>query len=348
VSRTQRFDFRKVNLSDLIKLLKFVCAENGVKASDEALLNIAHAADGSFRDSLSLLDQVMGFAQGELTPELSEQVLGLTGLKATAEYLGLLINNQTKEAVNYISGLHFQGRDLHQFQRDFLEYLRKIMLIKVGNAPEADYTEEIRDMMRQQASSLGWDRLLKIIAIYQRAGNEIKSASLPSLPLEVAGVEATAQAAPAASVPKADNSVSQAGQSVESPADNPEMLQAVIGAWPSILEKIKEYNHSLISSMKLAVPASVEGSRLFAVFPYKFHKDAVEARKNKIVIDQVLEEVLGHKLFILPVLSKEWTKPLPENFLSEQPKDDNLEIGQDDTKADMVESALKIMGGEVE
>lgn len=365
ISRTQRFDFRKVNLADLVKLLTYVCRENGVKASEEALLNIANAADGSFRDSLSLLDQVISFADGEITSELTEQVLGLTGLKTTAEYLDLLISSQTKEAVNYISKLQYQGRDLFQFQKDFLEYLRKIMLVKLGNAPEADYTSETRQRMQTQAESVEINRLLSIITIFQKAGTEIKYSNIPSLPLEIASVEASGVIIPSAvpipqikQVPASAANVSTSGNTnnvatgelTSSGESNPEMLQKVITGWSQILNKIKEYNHSLLSSLKLAIPAAVEGNHLIIVFPYKFHKDAIEARKNRIVVDQVVEEVVGQKLMVQPVLAKDWNKPLPENMDAAMP-DMPVEIEADNGKTldeNLLESALKIMGGEVQ
>jgi DNA polymerase III subunit gamma/tau len=347
VSRTQRFDFRKVNLADLVKLLKYVSDENGVKASEEGLLNIASAADGSFRDSLSLLDQVMSFAQGEITPELVEEVLGLTGMRTTSEYLDLLIAGQTKEAVNFVSKLMYQGRDLYQFQKDFLEYMRKIMLIKVGNAPEADYTQDIQDRMQKQAGGLPMERILKIITIFQKAGVEIKYASLPSLPLEVASVDA-AEGTIGSTAPV--NSVSvpvESQQQASSGESDPKALEAVIAVWALVLEKIKEYNHSLLSSLKLAIPAAVEGKHLIVIFPYKFHKDAIEARKNRLVVDQVLEEVVGNKIFIQPVLAKDWNKPLPE--MATKNAEESIEPDANSPQdPNLLESALKIMGGEID
>jgi DNA polymerase III subunit gamma/tau len=348
ISRTQRFDFRKATLADLIERLKFVCQESQVKASEEALLNIANAADGSFRDSLSLLDQVISFSQGEITSDLVEKVLGLTGVRTTAEYLDLIISNNIKEAVNFSSKLLYQGRDIYQFQKDFLEYLRKLLLIKVGNAPEADYTPDIKELMQKQASEISAERLLKIIGLFQKAGNEIKYASIPSLPLEIASMEACVSAV-AVQPPMVTQKAADTTSTEVNPDSNPEVLEKVIASWQQILEKVKDYNHSLLSSLKLAIPAEVQGNQIVVVFPYKFHQEAIDARKNRIVVDQVLEEVLNIKLFVKPVLAKDWTKPLPENFSQEnlltEIEPDQVEVKESEN---LVESALKIMGGEVE
>ncbi|MBX4187523.1 MAG: DNA polymerase III subunit gamma/tau [Candidatus Doudnabacteria bacterium] len=356
VSRTQRFDFRKATMADIIQRLRFVCTENQVKASEEALMNIAHAADGSFRDSLSLLDQVMSFTNGNITAELVEEVLGLTGMRTTSEYLDLLIAGQTKEAVNFISRLMYQGRDLYQFQKDFLEYLRKLMLIQIGNSPESDFTVEIKERMKRQSGDLPQERLLNIISIFQKAGNDLKYASIPSLPLEIASVEAigsyTVSAESTNATPVVTKAAATEPRETVQATGNPELLSEVIAVWNPILNKVKEYNHSLISSLRLAIPAEIDGMYLIVVFPYKFHKDAIEARKNRIIVDQVLEEVLGKKLLIRPVLTKDWDKPLPEIFTQKNVVPEaNIENGVEpptDPDAGLLESALKIMGGELD
>jgi len=354
ISRTQRFDFKKVGLADLTRLLEYVAGERQVKISKDALVNLSSAADGSFRDALSLLDQVISFADGEVTGQLSEEVLGLTGLKTTADYFALLLKQDAKASVAYISELMYQGRDLYQFQKDFLEYLRKILLIKVGNRLEEDYTDEVKALISGQAEGMALERLLKVIALFQAAGQELKYSALPSLPLEVAGVEACllGQVAPLPATVNAQVSetapvVSAAGNS--SGQESPELLEKVVASWGQIMDKIKDYNHSLISSLKLAAPAAVQGRHLVVIFPYKFHKDAIEARKNRIVVDQVLEEVIGEKLMIRPLLQKDWNKPVSPPAVTAG--DDAVpEQSAKPSAADpgLVDTALKIMGGQVE
>src|SRR3990167_7989130 len=99
ISRTQKFDFKKVSVADLGKLLKYVAEDNKVDITQVALQELATAADGSFRDGLSHLDQVINYAEGQVTEELVEQVLGLTGNRTTSRFLDLIIDHKTQEAV---------------------------------------------------------------------------------------------------------------------------------------------------------------------------------------------------------------------------------------------------------
>ena len=297
------------------------------------MLEIAAASDGSFRDGLSLLDQVMNYASGEVTEELTEQVLGLTGTRTVSSFLDLIGANQTQAAVDFIGQLLYSGRDLYQFQKDFLEYLRKLLLTKVGVSADFGFNVEFQDKIKEQAQQLSIDRITKIIENFQKAENEIKWTSIQSLPLELAAIAATQMQTDLVPIIARSEATKQP-QSVEKitapvgNGNNP--LDSIIQHWPQILEKIKDYNHSLISSLKLAQPVGVENKELILLFPYKFHKDAIEARKNRIIVDQVIEEVTGVKVLVKPMLSKDWKGEVKNE------KDSPLQ------------AALKIMGGEVE
>jgi hypothetical protein len=154
-----------------------------------------------------------------------------------------------------------------------------------------------------------------------------------SLPLELAAVEATQGASPP--IPsEAEGSLKQEipREALARNGETGDQLSKILHAWPQILEKVKEYNHSLLASLKLSQPTGIEGKELILAFSYKFHKDAIDARKNRIVVDQVIEEVTGLKLMVKPVLQK------------------NAQVSgmPGESKDTMVESALKILGGEVE
>jgi DNA polymerase III subunit gamma/tau len=327
ISRTQRFDFKKISLTDLIRLLEFVAQDNNRDINPEALSEIAVASDGSFRDSLSLLDQVLSFSDNKITTEIIEDVLGLTGSKTTAAFLELLDKGETKQAVNFISNLVYSGRDLYQFQKDFLEHLRKVLLQKIEDNQNTAH-------------------LVKIINLFQTAGSELKWASVPSLPLEIAAVEATS--IKTSTVIASEDSPDESERSNLNPekkittsvhkhepsrkdSDNSDMFANIKKHWSQVLEKVKDYNHSLISSLKLAELVEIQDNHLILLFPYKFHKDAIEARKNRLVVDQAIEEVIGKKIMVIPVVKKDYEngKPIIK-------------------KETLVKSALEIMGGEVE
>ncbi len=342
ISRTQRFDFKKVSIADLSMLLKRISEDVGVNVTQGALMEIATAADGSFRDGLSLLDQVINFAKGEITEELVEDILGLTGVKTTSAFMDLIIANKTLDAVNFIGSLMYAGRDLYQFQKDFLEYLRKLLLTKIGNTTDFGFSAEFFQKIKDQASAVSLDRITQIIQIFQKSEADLKWATIQSLPLELAAVEATqGPAQRPQEIPKAPGNTPADAKIADAPAlsnleAHDDKLHMIISHWPEILDKIKDYNHSLLSSLKLSEPKLIEGRELVLLFPYKFHKDAIDARKNRIIVDQVIEDVCGIKLMVKPMLAKDWTGPDKAAGPLETPKNS------------VMESALKVLGGEVE
>ncbi|MGE5298326.1 MAG: DNA polymerase III subunit gamma/tau [Acidobacteriaceae bacterium] len=344
VSRTQRFDFKRIAISDLISLMKFVCDDSGVKITDQALTEIAHSADGGFRDALSLLDQAIAYSDGEITETLVEEVLGLTGINTLIEFLNLLMANDPA-AVNFIADLSFKGKDLFQFQKDFLEYLRKILIAKLGGADRLEYAGEVKAAMLEQSGRLETHKLMELIELFQQAGSELKWTAIQTLPLELAAIKAISKKDQRVAVKSEVGEPKIEGAKEVLHSENSEGLAKVMANWNQILEKVKEYNHSLISSLKLAQPVALRNNQLIILFPYKFHQDVIDARKNRIVIDQVIEEVTGLKLQVKAILTKDWQEPLAE------PTPDVVVSSQETTPpvvSDQMDSALKIMGGEIE
>jgi len=349
VSRTQKFDFKKASVEDLVERLRFVCKDNNVQANDDALLVIAQAADGSFRDALSLLDQVLNFSNGKLEASEIEDILGLTSVATTKNFLELILGHKDKEAVQLISQLMYSGKDLILFHKDFLEFLRKVLIVKVGAKESFGLSQESQKQIADLAAKVSLADLIRIIEIFQKVGGELKWSATQSLPLELAAVEAASVNNP--SVQSVDRTPPLTLRGGENEEQNPplnvrggvapatgELFTKVSESWTQILDKLKDYNHSLIPSLKLAKPVGLMGKELFVTFPYKFHKDAVEQRKNRIVVDQVIEEVTGEKLLIKPILEKDW-----KNGDSPEPE----QASNDETDPGLIESALKIMGGEV-
>ena len=104
-------------------------------------------------------------------------------------------------------------------------------------------------------------------------------------------------------------------------------MSAIVAGWTKVLARAKEYNHSLLSSLRLGRIVRMEGNNLVLAFPYSFHKQTVDALKNRIVVEQVLEEVFNRKIRIKVFLEKEIE-----------------DVGEEQSNSDLVNEALKILG----
>jgi len=304
VSRSQRLDFRRVSKRDILSLFEFVLKQEDVNIAKEALSLLAEAADGSFRDALSLLDQVISFGAKKITVEQVEDALGITRTAVSQKFLDFLIRGEAAPAVEFVKRLTLEGRDLQQFTRIFLEYLRLVLFLKLGVEKSADLglAEEDALGLKRQSSELQSARLLEIIKAIIEAYREIKTVPVPELPL-MAQVLALCRNTleKGGSPPRTDQPKNEPGEVNVNLA-----LGLVVEKWAEVLARVKEYNHSLLSSLRLGRLVELTGGEeLVVAFPYTFHKDTVEARKNRIVIEQVLEEVFGSPLRVKVLLERE-------------------------------------------
>lgn len=130
LSRCQRFDFRRIPLKQIAEYLKSICQQEKIEADSAALWLIARQGDGSMRDSLSLLDQVISFTNGHLTEAQVSQVLGLTERSLVFEVYDCLIHRKSNEMVACLQKLNQSGQNPSLFLEDLSKMLRHSLILK--------------------------------------------------------------------------------------------------------------------------------------------------------------------------------------------------------------------------
>jgi DNA polymerase-3 subunit gamma/tau len=200
-SRAQRFAFKKLTKATIIEKLTSIAAKEKIKIDEPAIELIAAAAEGSFRDAESLLDQISSISGGiggaagakGITLADAERVTGRTGLKKVHELAELIVAKDVKGALANLSELNEDGHNLVQFTKDLIHYLRKVLSLKVN--PSLKSVME-RDLTRDEvagAIALGaaadTATLVKFIKALIRAYAEMRYSPFAIVPLEVALVE---------------------------------------------------------------------------------------------------------------------------------------------------------------
>jgi DNA polymerase-3 subunit gamma/tau len=193
ISRCQRFDFHKLPLEKIANRLALISAKEKIKISKPALELIALNADGCVRDGESLLGQIMSMEDKEITLEEVQTILGVTDIKAVGDLAGFLAEKNSAKAISHINQLAADGYDLVQFSKSMVNYLRKMMIIKVdGNLAKlaaSELTKEQLEGIIKQGEQFSASDLAKLIHLFIQAGIETKSADFPQLPLELVVVE---------------------------------------------------------------------------------------------------------------------------------------------------------------
>ncbi|WP_413289261.1 DNA polymerase III subunit gamma/tau [Bdellovibrio sp. HCB337] len=188
LSRCQRYDFRRIPIKQITDQLKKICEGENVPAEEDALWMIARQGDGSMRDSLSLLDQVITFANGPLTRLNVVEILGLTSRTLLFETLESLIARDTKAVMKVLEKIATSGFEPHLFSQDLLEVIRNLLLVKVSGQ-EAMQILELPDSefnaLGDLAKKSSEEDLHMLFDMALKGGNDIPKAQDPRIVLEV-------------------------------------------------------------------------------------------------------------------------------------------------------------------
>ncbi|MEZ6094598.1 MAG: DNA polymerase III subunit gamma/tau [Pirellulaceae bacterium] len=135
LSRCQRFDFAPVEADEITKRLQEICDKEGVQADSDALELIARRANGSMRDSQSLLEQILSFCDQSISLEDVHRLLGTADMGNVAKIVQAMISKQMPETMQAIDETVKRGVEVGQLAQQVVGYLRDLMAAKVGCEP---------------------------------------------------------------------------------------------------------------------------------------------------------------------------------------------------------------------
>ena len=192
LSRCQRYDFRRISIDTITARLRELMDAEQVTVEDRALRYIAKAGDGSMRDALSLLDQCIAFYLGqELTYDKVLDTLGAVDTEIFSRLLRQILDKNITGAIQTVETLVIEGRELGQFVTDFTWYLRNLMLVQSSDDMEdvLDISSENLALLKEEASMVDADILMRYIRIFSELGSQIKYASQKRILIEIAVIK---------------------------------------------------------------------------------------------------------------------------------------------------------------
>ncbi len=192
LSRCQKFDFKRLQVPEIIKKLEFISKKENVKFDDSALSLIALNSRGSFRDAESLLDQCMSFAgeNSQIKTQDIKELLGIVEVSEISRLVDYLVSKNTKEAILFLNTLAENGVDLQEFTKTLVFYLRQELLLKIDpgflNLQNSGLSAQELEKMKAQTASLAQKELQDMLELFIDAENKIKYSAVSQLPLELA------------------------------------------------------------------------------------------------------------------------------------------------------------------
>ena len=190
LSRTQRFDLRRIPAELLATHFGRVCEMEGVEAETEALRIIAAAAEGSVRDGLSILDQAIAHADmdadGNVVAERVRDMLGLADKSAQRRLLGHLLAGDAQQLLAGIDEQYALGVEPLALMRAMMDLVHRITVAQVsGGEPDAP-SEEERSALADFAAKLGTAELHRLWQLLLKGYDEVRLAPDPLVSLQMA------------------------------------------------------------------------------------------------------------------------------------------------------------------
>jgi len=203
VSRTQRFDLRRIPHQKMVQQLAAIAKSEKWQVEPAALEAISRHAQGSLRDAESILDQVATFAEGKVRVDDVDELLGATDWEETSALFDAIAANDAAKAVGLVRALVDDGRDLRLFVRRAMDHMRALVLVRASDTLPETATESIAAVLRRQAPLFSLDRLAKIAHRLIETEQQLRTGEGTPLPLELALLDLTTTAStPPAPAPK--------------------------------------------------------------------------------------------------------------------------------------------------
>ena len=188
LSRTQRFDFKRVPISALAETVNDIAAKEGLEIDPRAALMVARKADGSLRDALSLLDQLINFSQGMITTESASEILGLVKTDFLFKIIKAVIKHDTPAVLEMFNVYFDEGVDIDGLADELSIFLGKLLLVKNGVRETSILEMDISELEKAEllVSEIDTSDILRMLQIMADFTVDKKSGVDPVVAMEVA------------------------------------------------------------------------------------------------------------------------------------------------------------------
>ncbi|MBF0485040.1 MAG: DNA polymerase III subunit gamma/tau [Candidatus Omnitrophica bacterium] len=198
-SRCQRCDFKRIPLELMVKSLKSIADKEGFKVEDDALYAVAKAAQGSMRDALSVLDQLISYSDGTVRSSDVNAMLGLVETQFLFDLADALAVKDCAKAFEILEAIISRGKDVKQFNLTLVEHFRHLMVMKVGGdklQSLVDYPKAQKEALFVQAGKFTMQEIIEALELFIEAQDTARITESARLSLELALAKVTAADVP--------------------------------------------------------------------------------------------------------------------------------------------------------
>jgi DNA polymerase III subunit gamma/tau len=190
LSRCQRFEFKRMEIDDIVAQLKLISQKEGINIDETCLITIAKKGDGSMRDSQSIYDQVIAFCGNNVDYSKMADALHLVDQEFFFRITKDIINKNLTDIFVLTKEILLKGYDLQECIEGLLEHLRNVLAVKVTD--RTDLLETSKDMLiryKEEASRFSQPDLLRLLTIASTTDHALRYAPQPRIKFEMALIQ---------------------------------------------------------------------------------------------------------------------------------------------------------------
>jgi DNA polymerase III subunit gamma/tau len=192
LSRCQHLPFRRISIPRIKERLIKISDAEGINISGPAIEMVARAADGSMRDSLTILDQISSFAT-DINESDVKDLLGITDFGLLSQLSVALIEGNKEDILNITAELMEKGTDIRSFTKELIQFFRNMLVAAIVRKPEEtlDISSEELENIKNILLKTSEDQLALILSELLKTEIDIRNASLPRLTFEMSLLKAS-------------------------------------------------------------------------------------------------------------------------------------------------------------
>lgn len=189
ISRTQRFDFKRISTQDIVDHMAHIMQEMALDYEEQALYVIGRAAEGGMRDALSILDQTISFSDEKVTLEDAMQVTGSLTYEMMDHYIQCCVAGDVERALESLESILGEGKEARRFLEDLLLYCRDLLMYQQAPKLLAEKAGTLTEAFKELATQTPAEKIYQLIQILSDTQNEIRFTNNANIYLEVATVK---------------------------------------------------------------------------------------------------------------------------------------------------------------
>ncbi len=193
MSRCQRFDFKRIPPKMIFDRLVDIAEKEKINVDEKAALLISRSADGSLRDALVVLDQMVSFSGKKILPEEVVELLGMIHQDKMFELSGAIIGNDPKAVAVILDEMINNGKDPVFLVNSLIAHYRDLMVLKTVGSTTTDmaFTDEELAKLEQETAKLSLEEILYVLQNLSHCLTLMKGAVFARAPLEITLIRLT-------------------------------------------------------------------------------------------------------------------------------------------------------------